>query len=457
MSIIDKKLAEYKDKGAKRVKIAITDIDGVMRGKYLSLKKFESILQSTGAFCDCIFGWDLDDKLYENGVKFTGWHTAYPDAKFKIIIDSERWLEDENLPFFLGEFVANDEKSPHSICPRNLLKRVLNEANEMGLSFNLAFEYEFFVFNETPLSARDKNYQNLMPLTPGMCGYSILRNSTYSDLFNEFMEYCDSLNIPIEGLHCETGPGVWEAAIEYDKALDAADKATLFKTFSKVFFQKRELMATFMARWSLKYPGQSGHIHISPICLKTHKNLFYDKNRENNMSELMQYFIAGMSEYMTDFLPLTTPNINSYTRLVKGFWAPTAATWGIENRTCALRAIPGSEKSQRVEYRVGSADANPYLAAAAVLAAGLQGIKEKLPLSSPIKGNAYEVQDNLPKEKQLPSSLKDSIRNLQNSKVAPLILGKEFTEHYIKTREWEVSEHEKAITDWQLKRYFELI
>ncbi len=250
---------------------------------------------------------------------------------------------------------------------------------------------------------------------------------------------------------------MWESAIEYDQALKAADKATLFKTFAKVFFQKRELMATFMARWSLDYPGQSGHIHVSPMDLKTGKNLFFDETDENNMSEMMKHFVAGMSAYMKSFLPLTTPTINSYTRLVKGFWAPTAATWGVENRTCALRAITGSEKSQRVEYRVGAADANPYLAAAAVIAAGLAGIEEKLELSRPIEGNAYDVQDELSKDLQLPTSLKESTQNLKKCERAGEFFGEDFVYHFVKTREWEVSEYEKAITDWQLQRYFELI
>ena len=166
-------------------------------------------------------------------------------------------------------------------------------------------------------------------------------------------------------------------------------------------------MATFMARWNIELPGQSGHIHLSPICTKTGKNLFYDKKADNNMSELMEHFIAGMVKYMKEFLPLTTPTINSYTRLVKGFWAPTAATWGIENRTCSLRA--------------------------------------------------YDVQDDLPKELQLPTSLKESTINLKNSKAARKVFGEKFVEHFVKTREWEVSQYEKAITDWQLERYFEII
>jgi glutamine synthetase len=451
------KIAQYKERGATRVKLAITDIDGVLRGKYITLKKFESVVRGHGSFCDCVFGWDIADNLYENDVKFTGWHTAYPDAHFKLDMESERWLEDENVPFFLGEFVDTDLKSNHPICPKNTLKEVLKKADSMGLGFNLAFEYEFFVFNETPHSVREKNYKNLTPLTPGMCGYSVLRNSAYSDIFNDFMDYCEELDITVEGLHCETGPGVWEAAIEYDEAMKAADKASIFKTFSKVFFQKRELMATFMARWNLDYPGQSGHVHLSAFDKKTGKNLFYENGKEHQMSETMEYFVAGMAKYMKSFLSMTSPTINSYTRLVKGFWAPTASTWGVENRTCALRVIPGGEKAQRVEYRVGSADANPYLTAAALIGAGLLGIEQKLKLEEPLKGNAYDIQDNLPIEKQLPTSLKESVAELAKSEEASTIFGKDFVDHFVKTREWEVSEYEKAITDWQLERYFELI
>ena len=454
---ISEKIKDYNNKGINKIKIAITDIDGVLRGKYVSLKKFESLFKEGGGFCDCVFGWDVNDTLYENPVKFTGWHTAYPDALYKLDISSERILPDENVAFYLADFVNSDGKNDHPVCPRNMMKRVLAKAESMGYGVNLAFEYEFFLFDETPHTVREKNYQNLTPLTPGMFGYSVIRTSTYSDLFNDFMDYMSSLNIPVEGLHCETGPGVWEAALEYDTALDAADKATLFKTFTKVFFQKRDLMSTFMARWNLDYPGQSGHIHQSLFDLKTGKSLFYDKADPNGMSPLMHHYVAGQIKYLKSFLALAAPTINSYTRLVKGFWAPTASTWGVENRTTALRVIPGSEKSQRVEFRVGSADANPYLAGAAMIGAGLLGIEEKLTLDDPVKGNAYDVQDLLDTKYQLTTCLKDSTNELRKSKEAPLIFGKEFVEHFVSTREWEVMEHEKAITDWQLKRYFEII
>ncbi len=450
------KLKEYNNKGINKVKVAITDIDGVLRGKYISLKKFESLFKDGGGFCDCVFGWDVADILYENPVKFTGWHTAYPDAKFKLDVSTERILPDENVAFFLADFVT-DGNDDHPVCPRKMLKRVLKKAEDMGFGVNLAFEYEFFLFDETPHSIREKNYRNLKPLTPGMFGYSVIRNSTYSDLFHDFMDYFSLMNVPIEGLHCETGPGVWEAAIEYDEALSSADKASLFKTFTKVFFQKRDVVPTFMARWNLEYPGQSGHIHQSLFDLKSNDSLFYDSKKENSMSTIMEHYVAGQIKYLKTFLALAAPTVNSYTRLVKGFWAPTASTWGVENRTTALRVIPGSEKSQRVEFRVGSADANPYLASAAMVGAGLLGIEQKLKLTAPVTGNAYEVQDSLPQEMQLSTCLKDSVDCLRNSTEARKIFGSEFVDHFISSREWEVMEHEKAITDWQLKRYFEII
>ncbi|MCB1099478.1 MAG: glutamine synthetase, partial [Verrucomicrobiae bacterium] len=332
MSIID----QYQKEGVKRVKLAFTDIDGVHRGKYVSLAKFASILESGAGFCDCVLGWDIDDQLYDNA-KFTGWHTAFPDAQYEVDMATERRLVDENgTPLLLLNFVGRDGGS-HPICPRSLLKRVLAKADAMGFGIKLAFEYEFFVFNETAHSIREKGYRDLEPLTPGNFGYSVIRNSTESDLFHEFMDYCDSMGFPLEGLHCETGPGVWEAALTYNDALAMADSAALFKTFTKVFFQKRDLLATFMAKWSMDYPGQSGHVHQSVTDRETGKNLFYDGTQPHQMSDLMQHYIAGQQQFLKPFLAMCAPTINSYTRLVKGFWAPTAATWGIDNRTCALR------------------------------------------------------------------------------------------------------------------------
>ncbi|HKI75414.1 MAG TPA: glutamine synthetase [Pseudomonadales bacterium] len=456
METVEEKVARYRQMGIPRVKLGVTDIDGVLRGKYISLDKFESIAPATSGFCDCVLGWDVDDQLYDNAT-FTGWHTAFPDALYRLDLDSERALKDEgDIPYFIGEFVAADGQSLHPICPRSRLKHIIGMARELGFEAHMAFEYEFFVFDESPQSIRDKGYRNLKPLSPGNFGYSVLRTNQYSDLFNGLMDFCIDHDFPLEGLHCETGPGVWEAAITVDSALAAADKASLFKTFAKSFFSKHDKVATFMAKWSMDFPGQSGHCHQSLVDGEG-TNVFFDSSAANGMSEVQRQYVAGMQKYLRPFLALTAPTVNSYTRLVKGAWAPTASTWGVENRTTALRVIPGSAKSQRVEFRIGSADANPYLVAAATLAAGILGIREKLQLPEPVTGNAYAVQDELPPDWQLPGNLRDATRELTVSAEARQMFGDEFIDHFVATREWEVREHERFVSDWQLARYFEII
>ena len=451
----DELIARYRQEGINRVKLGVCDIDGVLRGKYISLDKFASIAESTSGFCDCVLGWDVDDQLYDNAT-FTGWHTAFPDALFRLDLTSERRLADESgIPFFLGQFVDAEGVGFHPICPRSRLRSVLNGAAAMGYSTRLGFEYEFFVFDETPHSVREKNYTNLTPLTPGNFGYSVLRTNVLSDHFNSFMDYCDDHGFALESLHCETGPGVWEGALAADEGALGVDKAVLFKTFAKTFFQKRNMMATFMAKWSMDYPGQSGHCHQSLLDAEDN-NVFYDPDDPLGMSAVMRHYLAGVLTSLRPLLAVYAPTINSYTRLVKGAWAPTAATWGVENRTCALRVIRG-EKGQRIEFRIGSADANPYLVAAATIGAGLIGIRDKIELPPPLTGNAYDQQEHLPASLQLPGSLKEAAVEFAASPVAREIFGDEFVDHYAATRDWEVREYERHVNDWQLKRYFEII
>ena len=206
-----------------------------------------------------ILGWDSNDQLYDN-TKFTGWHTAYPDATVRMLPATRREIPFEpKTALFLGEFAGPAE----SVCPRGTLRRVLERAASMGYAVSAAAEFEFFMFEETPQSVRDKGYRQLKTMTPGRFGYSVLRSSVHSELYHELLELGQTMRFPIEGLHTETGPGVLEAALSYCEALEAADRAALFKTFAKVLAQRHGLMATFMAKWSNSVPGQSGHLHIS--------------------------------------------------------------------------------------------------------------------------------------------------------------------------------------------------
>lgn len=453
------KRVRYRQQGVQRVKIAFCDVDGVLRAKYVSLDKFAGLLDSGGGWCDCVFGWDVNDALYDQGA-FTGWHTGFPDARYTLRLETERWLAEENCPLFLADFasasVDAEAAAPNPPpCPRALLQRVLERLAEHGLLLKAGFEYEFFVFSESAHSVRAKGYRNLTPLSPGNFGYSMLRTGEYGALFGDFMDYCESLNCPLEGLHTETGPGVWEAALAPREGMEAADCAALLKTLGKTFFARRELLATFMAKWSMDVPGQSGHFHFS-LLDQDRRNVFADRDAEHGMSRIQQQALAGVLKLLPEWLPMVAPTINSYTRLVKGAWAPTAATWGVENRTAALRVIQG-ERSQRLECRVPGADANPYLVASAVVAAALMGIEQELSLPPAVEGNAYDVQDALPEARQFASTLRAATARLRDSEAAHAAFGTDWVTHFAMTRDWESREYERDLNSWQLERYFEII
>jgi glutamine synthetase len=444
-------LAYIRKRDVPYVRLGVFDIDGVFRGKYVNRDKFESALEKGLGFCDVVVGWDSNDQLYDN-VNVTGWHTGYPDAEVRMVPESMRLIPfEDDLPLFLCEFTGKWE----DVCPRGTLRRVLKRAADHGFRVNAAAEFEFFLFEETPHSVREKNYKNLKNITPGFFGYSMLRSSVHADFYRDLLDLGRKMNFEIEGLHTETGPGVLEAAIKVDEALNAADKAALFKTYTKVLAQKRGWMASFMAKSSHEWPGQSGHLHLSLADKKTGRGLFFDAKKKHKMSDTMRWFVGGQQALMPELLAMVASTVNSYSRLIPGFWAPTDSAWAVDNRTTALRVIEGSEKSQRVEYRVAAADINPYLALAAAIGSGLYGIENKIEPGDPQTGNAYEAK--LPKNRALPRTLWEAAQKLKASKAARDLFGDVFVDHYAATREWEEREFRRAITDWEMQRYFEII
>ncbi len=448
-----KEIIQYvKNHASGKVKIAITDIDGVLRGKYISVEKFLSVVDSDTSFCDVIFGWDSGDAAYDN-VSYTGWHTGYPDAPSRLDLSSFRKIPWENdLPFFLGELIPQ-ENTP-MVCPRQLLRKVLSDAVSAGFLPLFSQEFEWFNFAETPQSLQEKQFRNLQALTPGMFGYSILRSSLQSDFMTDLFELLNQFGIPIEGLHTETGPGVYEAAIRYSEILEAGDRAVLFKTAVKEIAYKQGIMATFMAKISENLPGCGGHVHQSLWNAEGKKNLFYDEQDPSKMSATMKQYLAGQLLLIPQLLPLFAPTVNSYKRLVEGAWAPTTLTWGLDNRTVAIRVLSGGKTACRLETRVIGSDVNPYLAMAGALAAGLYGIKHKLKLEQePTTGNGYLDKSH----GSLPATLDEATKMMKQSAAAREILGEGFVDHFTRTREWEWRQHLKTVTDWELKRYFEII
>jgi glutamine synthetase len=287
-----------------------------------------------------------------------------------------------------------------------------------------------------------------------MFGYSILRTSLQNGFFSDLFTLLKEFNIPLEGLHTETGPGTYEAAIQYASLPEAADRAVLFKTAVKEIAYKNQVMATFMAKVSEDLPGCGGHIHQSLWDKEVKENLFYDHKDPHHLSDNAKSYIAGQLHCLPAILPMFAPTINSYKRLVEGAWAPTTLTWGIDNRTVALRILNNSATACRIETRVVGSDVNPYLAMSACLASGLYGIKNKMKLNqASTSGNGY-LENSYG---TLPRTLFEATEKMKASSLAVDLFGKTFVDHFVQSREWEWRQHLKAVTNWEYKRYFEII
>lgn len=447
---VDRVLADIQSKNLSRAKIGGFDLDGILRGKYVSLDKFTSALNKGFGFCDVIFGWDVADALYDNA-KVTGWDSGYPDVQAVLAPETFRTIPWEpGVAAMLCDF-RDPQGRPHPACPRSLLKKVIERSEGHGLTPRFGVEFEFFLFQEDRDSLQEKGHRRLQPLDPGMFGYSWVRTGQDSELMHDLWQQCSDFGIQLEGLHTETGPGVYEAAITHNTALEVADQAALFKTTLKQLAHQHGLSVTFMAKCNPDLPGASGHLHQS--LWRGDKSAFFDPRRKHGMSRLMEHYIAGQLALMQSWTALYSPNVNSYKRYVPGLWAPMVASWGVENRTCGVRVVaPKDPKALRVEYRQTAADINPYVAIAACLGAGLHGIEKELELTPESQGDPGEGGPGA-----MPTSLKQAVSLLAKSSPAKQVLGAGFVDHYVRTRDWEVRQYERAVTDWELARYFETV
>ncbi len=444
---------DFNDKGIQKVKVGGVDVDGVLRGKYISLEKFWSALEKGFGFCDVIFGWDINDQLYDNA-KVTGWDTGYPDALARIDASTMRVLPyAPDTAHFLIDFYTQDGQ-PHPACPRGLLKSIDQRAVDAGFRAKFSAEFEFWVFQETPETLHEKGFRDLQPLSPGMFGYSWLREGQHQLLVDDILDTCAAYDIEVETLHTETGPGVWEVALRYDDVVAAADKAALFKTTLKQICDRHGYSVTFMAKWSPDLPGSSGHLHQSLWDVGGQINLFAAAGSDT-LSETGLHYLGGLVTLAPELTALYSPFVNSYKRYVPGVWAPLTTSWGIENRTCGARVILGpGDHAARVEFRQTAADINPYIAIATCLGSGIHGVTQGIAPPPMTSGDAtHDIDPSL----ALPLTLEAAVARLRESDSARNVLGEDFIDHYIRTRDWECREYRKSVSEWELERYFESV
>ncbi|KAK5115427.1 hypothetical protein LTR85_009887 [Meristemomyces frigidus] len=468
------------------IKVGGTDIDGMIRGKLMSKKKFLSIAKSGFGFCSVIFGWDMHDQTYFKELKISNAENGYRDILAEVDLSSFRRIPwEKDVPFFLCSF-REPEGQSLSACPRSLLERQCDKIEAKGMGALAGAEYEFFTFrapqahhastandernsSATATFLKTNPVNDLPHLEEGMFGYSLTRPAHNPDWYYGIYDTCIKFRCDIEGWHTESGPGVYEAALEYGEIKQMADKAALFKLAVKNTSSKYGITPCFMAKPRQGLPGNSGHVHVSLVDPKTQKNLFARETPDENaaypdlkhLSDLGRHFLAGLLDGLPDVMPIVAPTINSYKRLVENFWAPVTVSWGLEHRAASIRLIApptAPPKGTRFEIRVAGADANAYLVYAAILALGFRGIEKKMEIPIPPLGKGQDVGGSADKGQRLAKSLKEATeRFARKESVAREVFGDEFVEHFAGTREHEIRLWDEAVTDWEVKRYIETV
>ncbi|KAL2157894.1 hypothetical protein VTH06DRAFT_4949 [Thermothelomyces fergusii] len=459
------------------VKLAGVDADGVLRGKLVSKKKFLSVAQTGFGFCSVIFGWDMHDMTYLQELKISNKENGYRDIIAVPDLDSFRRIPwENNVPFFLVSFFDPVTKEPVSACPRGLLKTQLGKLASRGYGAMAGAEYEFYQFktpsaNGRPSVAghlRENPPHSLPSLTEGMFGYSLTRPVHNQDYYYDIFNTCRAFRCDLEGWHTESGPGVYEAALEFGEVGEMADRASLFKYVVKSLGIRHGITPCFMAKPKQGLPGNSGHVHISLVDADGN-NLLYRGEADPNppypdvayLSDLGRHFLAGILDGLPDVMPMVAPTINSYKRLVENFWAPVTVSWGLEHRAASIRLIaPPTSKpgATRFEVRVPGADANPHYVLAAVLALGWRGIEKKLAIPCPPLGKGEDVGGSSDTGVRLARTLREANdRFTRPDSIAREVFGDEFVDHFGGTRAHEIRLWDEAVTDWEMKRYIETV
>jgi glutamine synthetase len=445
---VDQLKKSVADKTIDTVVIAMTDMQGRLVGKRIDAKFFlDEVLGHGTEGCNYLLAADVDMNTVD-GYAMSSWERGYSD--FAMIGDTNtlRMIPWQDGAALLLSDVQWLDGSDVVASPRQILKKQIKALADAGMKAMVGTELEFVVFADTYEEAWDKGYKDLTPVNQYNVDYSILGGSRIEPLLRQIRLGMTGAGMQVESVKGECNFGQHEIAFKYSDALSACDNHVIYKNGAKEIAAQMGYALTFMAKPNQK-EGNSSHIHLSFRGLKDEMVMADDKDKEHGMSDIGRQFVAGQIKHLRELSLMFAPNINSYKRYVPGSFAPTAVRWGRDNRTCALRLV-GHGQSLRLENRVPGGDVNPYLAVAGIIAAGLDGVKNKLTLEDAFAGNAYDSDSP-----RVPATMLEAQQLWVNSSWVKETFGAEVQAHYANMAQVELDAFGKAVTDWELVRNFE--
>ncbi len=427
------------------------DMQGRLMGKRFQAEFFiESAYKETHS-CNYLLATDMEMETV-SGYKSTSWEKGYGDYTMKPDLSTLRrvpWLEGTALVLCDMLDHHTHAEVPHS--PRAILKKQVARLEAMGMKAFMATELEFFLFDQTYAEAQKSGYRDLKLASAYNEDYHIFQTTKEEDVMRAIRKGLQGAGIPVENSKGEASAGQEEINVRYADVLSMADRHVIIKNACKEIAWTKGKAITFLAKWHYNAAGSSSHIHQSLWSLDGKTPLFLDEKGEAGMSETMRHYVAGLLAHAGEITYFFAPYINSYKRFMAGTFAPTKAVWSKDNRTAGYRLCGEGSKAIRIECRVGGSDLNPYLAMAALLAAGIDGIENKLALEPAFVGDAYGAGD----VREIPHTLRAATEIMTGSKMLRAAFGDDVIDHYTRAAEWEQEEYDRRITDWEVARGFE--
>ena len=431
------------------VLVAAIDMQGRLMGKRFHAAFFVNGGWQETHCCNYLLAVDMEMTTVQ-GYKSSNWQTGYGDYVMKPDMTTLRpmpWLPGTALVLC---DLLDHHHHPVAHSPRQILKRQVERASAMGFDAMMATELEFYLFENSYESLRDNHYAGLRPVSAYNEDYHIFQTTKEEDVMRAIRNGLYGAGIPIENSKGEADAGQEEVNYRYSDALDTADNHTIVKHGIKEIAWTKGKSATFMAKYDHRKAGSSSHCHQS-LWTKDGKPAFYDPKGDHGMSDLMKHYIAGQLAHARDITVFLAPYVNSYKRFTIGMFAPTKAVWSADNRTAGFRVCGEHSKAIRVECRIPGSDVNPYLTCAALLAAGLDGIEKKMALEPEMKGDMYSAGG----VREIPHNLREAADLLNKSAMLREAFGDDVIDHYHHNAQWEISETDRVVTDFEIQRLLE--